>query len=289
MNKDKTIGIILLGIVGVSFFLFLAFGKVGSLIMTPVMTTPEYLAQWPSYTYGNIIIQQPSSSIIILALSLLIIALGIRYLIRKNDPFIFWLGVNFIFWGLGALLAGISYQAFGYYLKCSGLTACLFTDWVELLYMSCTVISINAILVAYASQIKTYSKSLALKRFAISSILAYVVFQGIGMLIPVQFLLSYEGLLLFLSPNLVLFIIISYQHKKNKLHGRLFKLWIAFIFVNLAYFVALFADIGTLIMTNTGYWFNENDVLHVLLIVWMLAWWIMIPAKGFKQDKEGSL
>lgn len=289
MNKDKTIGIILLVIVGVSFFLFSAFGKVGTLIMTPVMTTPEYLAQWPSTTFGNIIIQQPSSSIIILALSLLTIALGIRYLIRKNDPLFFWLGVNFIFWGLGALLAGISYQAFGYYLKCSGLTACLFTDWVELLYMSCTVISINAILVAYASQIQSYNKSVALKRFAISSVLAYVVFQGIGMLIPVQFLLSYEGMLLFLSPNLVFFIIISYQHRKNKLHGRLFKLWIAFIFVNLAYFVALFADIGTLIMTNTGYWFNENDVLHVLLIVWMLAWWIMIPAKGFKQDKEVSL
>lgn len=289
MNKDKTIGIILLVIVGLGFFLFTAFGKVGTLIMTPIMTTPEYLAQWPSITYGNIIIQQPSSSIIILVLALLTVALGIHYLIRQRDPFAFWLGINFIFWGLGALLAGISYQAFGYYLKCSGLTACLFTDWIELLYMTLTVISINAILVAYASQIKSFNKSMALKRFAISSILGYALFQGIGMLIPVQFLLSYEGLLLFLSPNLILFILISGKQAKDELHNKLLKLWIAFIFVNLAYFVALFADVGTLIMTSTGFWFNENDVLHVLLIVWMLAWWIMIPAKGFRQEKEGSL
>lgn len=269
--------------------MFTAFGKVGTLLMSPVMTTQDYLAQWPTYTFGNIIIQQPSSSIIILVLGLLTIALGVHYLLRQSTPFVFWLGINFIFWGLGALLAGISYQAFGYYLKCSGLTACLFTDWVELLYMSLTVISINAILVAYADLVQPYKMSMALKRLAISSILAYSIFQGIGMLIPVQFLLSYEGLLLFLSPNLIIFILISHKNKTDKLHRRLFKLWIAFIFVNLSYFVALFADIGTLIMTNTGFWFNENDVLHVLLIVWMLAWLIMIPARGFNQVKEGTL
>lgn len=289
MNKDKTIGVLILGIVGLSFFMFTAFGKVGTLLMSPVMTTQDYLAQWPTYTFGNIIIQQPSSSIIILVLGLLTIALGVHYLLRQSTPFVFWLGINFIFWGLGALLAGISYQAFGYYLKCSGLTACLFTDWVELLYMSLTVISINAILVAYADLVQPYKMSMALKRLAISSILAYSIFQGIGMLIPVQFLLSYEGLLLFLSPNLIIFILISHKNKTDKLHRRLFKLWIAFIFVNLSYFVALFADIGTLIMTNTGFWFNENDVLHVLLIVWMLAWLIMIPARGFNQVKEGTL
>lgn len=286
MKQDKTIGYIILVIVGLSFFAFTAFGKVGTLIMTPVMTTPDYLAQWPLFTFQDIIIQQPSSSIIILVLALLTCALGLHYLIRNRAPFHYWLGYGFIFWGLGAFLAGLSYQAFGYYLKCLGLTSCLYTDWVELLYMIFTVISINAILVAYASQVKPYSKSLFLKRAAVISILAYTLVQGIGMLIPIRFLLSYEALLLFLSPNLIVFMIISAKHKQEKRHNRLLKLWIAFIFVNLAYFVALFTDIGSLIYDNTGFWFNENDVLHVLLILWMLAWWILIPAKDQSNKSE---
>lgn len=286
MNKDRTVGRLLLGLMGISFFIFTVFGKAGTLLMSPLMTTSDYLAQWPYTTIGNIIIQQPSSSIIILVLALLTIALGMHYLRSKSGYFSYWLGINFIFWGLGAFLAGLSYQAFGYALKCSGLSACMFTDWIELLYMSFTVLSINAILMVYADLARSYKTSLALKRFAMFSVIAYIVFQGIGMMVPVQFMVSYEGMLLFLSPNLILFIMISYKQRKEILHRRLLNLWIAFIFVNLAYFVALFADIGALIMKSTGFWFNENDTLHVLLILWMIAWWIWIPKDGFKKHSE---
>jgi len=288
MNKDRTVGRLLLGLMGFSFFIFTVFGKAGTLLMEPVMTTAEYLAQWPMITISGILIQQPSSSIIILILSILTVGLGFHYLRSKSSYFSYWLGINFIFWGLGAFLAGLSYQAFGYALKCSGLPACMFTDWIELLYMSFTVLSINAILMAYADLVRSYKTALALKRFALFSVIAYILFQGIGMMIPVQFMVSYEGMLLFLSPNLVLFMILSFQQRKTILHRRLLNLWIAFIFVNLAYFVALFADIGTLIMNSTGLWFNENDTLHVLLILWMIAWWIWIPKDGFKKHPESS-
>ncbi len=286
MNKDRTVGRLLLGLMGISFFIFTVFGKAGTLLMSPLMTTAEYLAQWPYTTLGNIIIQQPSSSIIILVLSILTVGLGFHYLSSKTSYFSYWLGVNFIFWGLGAFLAGLSYQAFGYALKCSGLSACMFTDWVELLYMSLTVLSINAILMAYADLSRSYKEALTLKRFAMFSVIAYMIFQGIGMMVPVQFMVSYEGMLLFLSPNLIMFIMISFKQRKEILHHRLLNIWIAFIFVNLAYFVALFADIGALIMNSTGFWFNENDTLHVLLILWMLAWWIWIPKNGFKKHPD---
>jgi len=283
MKQDRTIGIFLLGYVGVSFFIFTVFGKVGSLFMNPEISTQAYLDQWPSFNLGNLIIQQPSSSIIILVLALLTVFLGVHYLRGDKNRFNYWMGINFIFWGLGALLAGISYQAFGYYLKCSGMTSCLFTDWVELLYMSFTVISINAILVAYASLVRNYKTAMMLKTFAVFSVGLYTIFQGIGMLIPVQFMLSYEGLLLFLSPNLVLFIIINFKERKDHFHRSLLVMWSVFVFINLAYFVALFGDIGGFILKQTGFWFNENDTLHVLLILWMIAWWIYIPAKHHKQ------
>lgn len=284
MNKDRTIVTLILVTVGIGFFIFTMFSKVGTLLMTPIMTTTEYLNQWPVFTYGNLIIQQPSSSIIILVLSIVTVSLGFHYLKLKDNHFSFWLGVNFILWGIGAFLAGLSYQAFGYYLKCSGLTACLVTDWVELLYMTLTVLSINAILMAYAAIIQPYQSALALRRFAFISIFTYLVYQGIGMMIPDRFMLSYESLLLFLSPNLVIFILLSYRNRHEEGHAQLLKLWIAFIFVNLAYFVALLSGQGSFILAKTGFWFNENDTLHVLLIAWMIGWWILIPAKEFNHE-----
>lgn len=284
MNKDRTIVTLILVTVGITFFIFSMFGNVGNLLMTPIMTTTDYLSQWPVFAYGNILIQQPSSSIIILVLSIVTVALGFHYLHLKDSHFSFWLGINFIFWGIGAFLAGLSYQAFGYYLKCTGLTACLVTDWVELLYMLFTVLSINAILMAYAAIVQPYKTALALRRFALISVLTYSVYQGIGMMIPDRFMLSYESLLLFLSPNLVIFILLSYRNRHVAGHAQLLKLWIAFIFVNAAYFVALLSGQGAFILAKTGFWFNENDTLHVLLILWMIGWWILVPAKEFNHE-----
>lgn len=250
--------------------------------MVPEISTQAYLDQWPSLSIGNLIIQQPSSSIIILILAILTMTLGIHYVSSKKSRFAYWLGINFIFWGLGALFAGISYQAFGYYLKCSGLTRCVFTDWIELLYMSVTVISINCILMAYSSLMRNFKLAMLLKKIAFSSVALYALFQGIGMLVPVQFMLSYEGMLLFLSPNIIIFIFLSYKYRKETLHREMLNLWIIFIFINLAYFVALFGGQGALIFKSTGLWFNENDTLHVLLILWMVAWWVKIPTQSSK-------
>jgi hypothetical protein len=286
MKKDKTIGVLLLGYVALSFFVFTMFSKISTLFMVPEIMTQAYIDQWPYYKFNDLIIQQPSSSIIILILTFVTVGLGIHYLLSKKTRFAYWIGVNFIFWGLGAFFAGISYQAFGYALKCAGLPRCTFTNWVELLYMTLTVISINAILMAYASLIRDYNKAILLKRMALLSIVIYTIFQGLGMLIPVQFMISYEGMLLFLSPNIVIFMVLSYRLRTEELHHRLLILWMTFIGINLAYFVALYAGIGTLIMKSTGLWFNENDTLHVLLIIWMLAWWIMIPAHAFKQPVD---
>ena len=284
MKQDKTIGMLVLGYVALSFFVFTMFSKISALFMVPEIMTQAYIDQWPFYKLNDLIIQQPSSSIISLILAIVTVALGFHYLLSKKTRFSYWLGVNFIFWGLGALFAGISYQAFGYALKCVDLPRCTFTNWVELLYMTLTVISINVILMAYASLIRDYNKAVFLKRLALLSIGAYTIFQGIGMLIPVQFMISYEGMLLFLSPNIVIFIMLSYRLRTEKLHHHLLILWLTFIGINLAYFVALFADIGALVLNSTRLWFNENDTLHVLLIIWMLAWWIMIPPHAYKQQ-----
>lgn len=268
----------------VSFVVFNQFSRIDTLLLYPLRSADAFLNQSPFITINNIIIQQPSSSILILLLALITILLGVEYLYYRTSKFSIWLGINFIFWGFGAFLAGLSYQSFGYYYKCVGFEACTFTHWVELLYMSFTVLSINALLVSYSYSIDSSKIKTFIRYFSLRSVVMYSIFQGFGMILPNQFMVSYEGMLVFLSPNIIIMMWISFKHIKEDLHKKLWILWILFLGVNIAYFVALFAQQGPYLYLNFKIWFNENDTLHVFLALWMLIWRWMIPPKGnFKE------
>jgi Flp pilus assembly protein protease CpaA len=93
----------------------------------------------------------------------------------------------------------------------------------------------------------------------------------VGAVIPVKFLISYEGFMAFIGVNfLIMFIqnILHYKKHKEKLNLVLIYIWIGFLFVNIGYYVFLLGNIGGNLYQNCGVWFNENDALHVLLILW---------------------
>ncbi|MDY0278451.1 MAG: hypothetical protein RBQ97_10255 [Acholeplasma sp.] len=261
----------LLGFVGFSFA-----SKVDQIALTPSIDFNQYLASMP-YVYLaplNLYLQQPSSTILVFALGLVTIYVGIVYL-RHTSFTTKWLGINFVFWGLGAIFAGISYQAFGADLKCALYESCRFTHWVELFYMTLTVISINALLIAY-SAFHSPRTSIRLQILALLSVFMYTLLQGLGMILPVKFLLTYEFMLIFLSINILILMWTDYTQRHIFIHKRLFIWWCVFLVVNLAYFVALFSAYAKPLYQQTGIWFNENDVLHILLLLWMLGWisWI---------------
>lgn len=52
-----------------------------------------------------------------------------------------------IFWGTASLLAGISYQGFGYQLKAVGKMYCNFTDSFEVIYLLFMAISIGFLVI----------------------------------------------------------------------------------------------------------------------------------------------
>jgi hypothetical protein len=250
----------------------------------PLQSAESFLNQSPFVVINNTIIQQPSSSILIYLLAIITTLLGAEYLYYRTSEFTKWLGINFIFWGLGALLAGLSYQTFGYYLKCFDYEYCVFTNWIELLYMSFTVLSINALLVSYIHIIDSPKIQAYLRNFSLGSIIVYSLFQGLGIILPNQFMVSYEGMLVFLSPNIIIMMCLSFKYIKESIHKTLLNLWILFLGVNIAYFVALFAQQGPYLQKYFDIWFNENDTLHVLLILWMLVWrWSISPKRN---DKE---
>lgn len=277
--KMKSIIVLLFSII--SFIVSFQFSQIDRLLIQPQINGEMFLSQYPYIKINNLIIQQPTSTFFILLLTIITLGLGLYYLKNKSNKFSLWLGINFVFWGLGAFLAGLSYQAFGYYLKCTNLEYCTFTNWVELLYMTLTVLSINALLVAY-SYLSNHKKiQNNLQNFALGSVVLYALFQGIGIVLPNQFMISYEGMLVFLSPNIIIMMWINYQNLNKSLHKKLWIIWLLFLGVNIAYFVALFSNQGPFLYSNFNIWFNENDTLHVLLILWMLVWKWKIKNKDF--------
>lgn len=278
--KMKSIMVLVFSII--SFIVSFQFNQINRLLIQPLINSDVFLSQYPYIKLNNLIIQQPTSTFFILLLAIITVGLGMYYLKNKNSKFSLWLGINFIFWGIGAFLAGLSYQAFGYYLKCTIQEYCTFTNWVELLYMTFTVISINALLIAYSYLTKNKKVQRNLQNFAIGSVVLFSIFQGVGIILPNQFMISYEGMLLFLSPNIIIMMWINYQNLNEALHKQLWIIWLLFLGVNIAYFVALFSNQGSFLYSNFNIWFNENDTLHVLLIAWMLIWRWKIQNKNLK-------
>jgi hypothetical protein len=59
-----------------------------------------------------------------------------------------WFSLALFFWGLAAILAGTSYQAFGFEIKCNGKEFCSWTSWWEIFYYLFQSFSMNSFLVA---------------------------------------------------------------------------------------------------------------------------------------------
>src|SRR5512139_1483112 len=130
-------------------------GRLDTIPYTPAQTAETWLqiqpfVEWKLGAY-SIVFVQPSTSIIVYLLGLITIAAGIYFLkIRAGQRSRLWWGIALLLWGAGALLAGTSYEAFSYSIKCAGRMACLWTSWWEILYLVVSVWSIDAMILAVA-------------------------------------------------------------------------------------------------------------------------------------------
>ena len=86
-----------------------------------------------------------------------------------------------------------------------------------------------------------------LMKFALFDSAAYSVYMFIGAVLPVKFLISYEGFMAFIGVNFIIMFILNilhYKKHKDKLNLKLISIWISFLIVNIGYFVFLLGDIG---------------------------------------------
>lgn len=260
------------------------FSNTESLLMLPLMTPDQFLSGMPYMNFSiagrDVILIQPSSTILVYLLGLIMIAIGVYFLVtKKEQQSRYYWAIGLILWGISAIVAGTSYQAFGYELKCRGLDYCQFTSNFELVYMLLTAFCINFLVAATGFTSTGASGRKRLMKFAVIDSLAYSVYMFVGAVMPIKFLISYEGFMAFIGVNfLIMFIlnILHYKKHKDKLNLKLIYIWIGFMIVNIGYFVFLLGGIGANLYQNYGVWFNENDALHVLLILWSCLIFILL-------------
>jgi hypothetical protein len=264
------------------FFLLILFsltacGQLDSIPYTPAQTPETWLQIQPFAEFKlasqNIIFVQPSTSIIVYSLGILAIIIGLYFLkIRAGQRSRFWWGIALLLWGIGALLAGTSYEAFSYAIKCAGRGACLWTSWWEILYLIASVWSIDAMTLAVAYSSTTGKLRKALSVYSVINAILYFIIVMIGVFIPVKFLISFELLLVVAAPSIIVFFVINgwrYSKYKLRLDLTLLVTWIWLGITIAAYFLYLISGNAESLWAR-GFWFSANDVLHIGLIIWML-------------------
>lgn len=248
-----------------------------SILYDPPMSPEQMLGSMPftevSFFSRSIILMEPSSTFFVYLLGLLTIGCGIYFLaIRQGHLSRFWWGSALIFWGIGALSAGTSYQIFSYELKCRGRELCLWTSWWEVIYLIFSVASINAMMRAQAYSCARGRLRKTLTAYSLVNMLVYIAVALGGALLPNKFMISFELMILFLAPSVVLFLVLNarrYLAGKKIMDLVLVRTWAGLGLIVALYFFYLVMGF-TQILWARGIWFSANDLLHITLIVWML-------------------
>ncbi len=254
-------------------------GRIEGIGYHPPVAAVDWCADQPCLEVMGIVLSQPTSSLLVFVLALFSIFVGWRFLrTLQGQKARFWWGISLLLGGIGALVAGISYQAFGFEIKCAGLEYCTWTSWWEIAYELLTVMSSSALLLAVAHS------CFPSKWIKISSVVAmlnipmYIVVLGAGLMSSDRVMLSFEMMLLFTAPFYVAILvlnIIQQLRKPTEILKSYIWSWIILFSTLAAYFSYMMLGFTQDLWRN-GIWFSDNDVLHVGMILWIFHIWKLI-------------
>lgn len=252
-------------------------GRLDSIPHSPKQTAESWLQIQPfmDIEIGSkqIILVQPSSTVFVYLLGALTLGVGLYFLrIRDDHRSRTWWGIALLLWGLGALSAGTSYQAFSYEIKCVGREFCSWTSWWEVAYLVLSLASVNAMMMAEAYSCVAGKWRRVMSSFALASVALYVIVVSIGAFVPVKFLISYELLILVAAPNIVIFLVLNGRRYCAFGDGMDLALLGAWTWLSVVFGMYLLYRVLDLTqeLWARGVWFSENDVLHIGLIGWMI-------------------
>lgn len=268
MKKYDIRTISILGLLGLS-----SCRNIEQLRHTPPVLPAEWCQHQPCWMYKNVIINQPSSSILVYLLSALTLWIAYYFYKTQNgQQSRYWWAISLLLGGLGAVAAGTSFQAFAYEIKCADQVTCSLTSWWEVAYNILTVASAGTLLIAISYSCMSEKGQKWSRIYALFSTLIYTAICLVGAFLPNAFLVSFEGMILATLPTYFVIIAMNiFQYKKSPspILARLLICWGLLAVVFCAYY--WYAVNGyTQQLWRQGIWFSENDVLHALMLVWCL-------------------
>ena len=236
---------------------------------------------------AHFILNQPTSTLIVYFLALLYIIGGILILRRRGGQVSrAWWGAAMLLAGAAAFTAGTSYQAFGYELKCAGREFCLWTSWWEVAYLVLQAAAMDAILIAVAVSYTLPPWRKILTWYAVLNATAHFAITAAGAAIPVKFMISYEMLMLFSVPNLIIFFILcgcSYAKRRLPMDRALMRAGVWLVLTTAVYYIYFMLGV-TQFLWARGVWFSDNDVLHLF----MIAWAVYVPVAVVKTVRDAG-
>ena len=223
-------------------------------------------------------LNQPSSSFWVYFLGIIVtVAGGYFLMVQENELSRFWWGISLILWGVGAIIAGTSYQAFGYEIKCARREECSWTSWWEVIYLIFQQVSMNAMTVAMAYSCTTGIYREILIWYSIILTVVYPIVTLYGAFKPKKSLITFEFMVLACLPSFILFCVLNVVRYFQFGHTMDLVLIGSWVLIYLSwwgydkYYKAGITDI----LWEKGKWFSENDVLHVILVIWGFYLFIM--------------
>jgi hypothetical protein len=221
----------------------------------------------------EIILTQPTSTFFVYLLGILTIGVGLHFLRLQGEEITrLWWGSSLLLWGIGALLAGTSYQAFSYHIKCSGREICSWTSWWEVIHLIFQQASMDAILVATAYSCTNGTLQKVLLGYALVSAVVFTILTFIGGIIPVKALITFELMVWVSTPIFLINCILNiwrYYKFSTPIDLVLIGAWIWLLLTMVVYWLYDYLDITPKLWAK-GIWFSQNDVLHIGLIIWMI-------------------
>ena len=268
-------------------------GRLDELSYEPATTPQEWCAQRPCIQVGSTVVSEPLSSLLVFSLAVLWVVVGCHLLkTRRGQWSRTWLGIALVLGGVGAAQAGVSYQMFSYALKCAGREYCQLTNGFEVGYSVTQALSVSAMLaaVAYACTIGRLRRGVM--GYGIVNALGYLLITIVGVMLPSRTLLSFEVLMVFALPGIMLVIIVAgrrYRQAGQPMDGALLVAALLLVVVQAAYFAYSAAGITQQLWNDgRGVYFSENDVLHVGMIAW-LAFVFAVVGKHLRDYETRSV
>lgn len=262
-------GIIVIGLIIIGLFS----GSLSVLLHEPQLTPDAWRQSHPYLEIGNLLISEPSSSLFIFLLAILYFRVAYLFIRGQEDQQSrLWWGIFMLLFGLGAILAGVSYQAFSFEIKCRGYDYCLWTSWWEIGYMICTVAGVGAAFIAVAYAVLSQTARKFWTFYALASTVLYVGVVSFGTFAANRFLISFEMMIIFVMVGFLGIAVHSlrqYRQDRNSLIMSILKVGVLLVVVIMIYFIGLISGYAELLWAR-GIWFNANDLLHVLLFGWVL-------------------